>query len=383
MAPDFDKCILNLLSSLLKVYGFESEYPPLPAFDVKESQAVDNLILVIVDGLGQKYVDARLPYLKSKSIDTVSTVFPATTASAILTYYTGVAPNQHGCTGWFTYLPEIDGVSTILPFNHRGGQECLIDDGIEIGDIFPTEGYLFDKIEGAEKHLVTPANLRNNPVSELTARDADRHYFSNTNDMLQTLKDLVKNPNRKFIFNYYSEFDAVCHKYGVKSSEAYNCIKALSDKLKALEPELVLSNSRLIICSDHGFLDTTEEKVVFLHKHPLLKQCVKLPLAGDSRVKNCRIKPGMERQFLNYIKGNLADICDVYSREEILEMQFYGPLENNPKFVERIGDFVIIMKGSHVFLDFVPGEDFEHFNAGNHSGMSEDEMLVPVIQLGV
>lgn len=382
MNPNYDKCILNLLSSVLQVYGGESEYQPLPSLVPKDCQKADNLILLIIDGLGKLYVDHRLPYLKSKSIDTLSTVFPATTASAIMSYYTAQAPNKHACTGWFTFLPEIQGVSTILPFNHRGGQRNLTDVGIEITDIFPDEGYLFDKIQGVEKHLITPVNLQENPVSEFTARDAEKHYFGSTNEMILTIEELVKAPNRKFIFNYFSEFDAVCHKYGVKSSEAYDCIKNLSDRLRVLEAQLIAYNSRLLICSDHGFLDTSRDKVVFLHEHQELKRCLQLPLAGDSRVKNCRLQPGFEKKFLKYIAENLADKCDVYSRDEILAKKFYGPSSNNPKLIERIGDYILITKGNHIFLDFVPGEDFEHFNVGNHSGLSDEEMLLPLIQLG-
>lgn len=383
MNPDYDKSILNLLGSVLRVYEYDSEYPPLSSVDVDGCKVADNLILLIVDGLGFNYVESKLPFLKSRTIDKLSTVFPATTASAILSYYTGLAPNQHACTGWFTYLKELECVSTILPFNRRGFQQCLTDEGVEITDIFPAEGYLFDKIPGVEKHVITPASLKGNPVAELTARDAKLNFYENTNHMFETLSDLIKSGDRKFIFNYFSEFDSVCHKFGVNSSEALNCIQALSIHLEELEPELIASNSRMLVCSDHGFLDTTEEQVIYLHDHPELKRCLELPVSGDSRVKNCRLKPDFEKKFLSYIESNLADKCEVLSQDEILARKFYGPFENNPKLLERIGDYILIMKGAYVFLDYVPGEEFGHCNIGNHSGVSEDEMLVPLIQLGL
>lgn len=383
MAPNYDKCILNLLSSILKVYDYDSEFPPLPAVDLNGCKSAGNVILLIIDGLGQNYVESRLPYLQSKSIDSISTVFPATTASAILSYYTGIAPNQHACTGWFTYLPEIRTVSTILPFTRRGSQRLLTDEGVETADIFPKDGYLFDKIQGVEKHVVTPANLKGNPVAQLTARDAKLNFYDNTQHMFLTIKELIRTEKRKFIFAYFSEFDSVCHKSGVNSQEALSCIMDVSDRLMAFEPELISSNTRMFICSDHGFLDTTADQVVFLHEHPELKRCLQLPLAGDSRVKNCQVKKEFVNKFLTYLETNLADKCEVFSRDEILEKNFYGPLENSPSLLERIGDYILIMKDAHVLLDYVPGEDFGHFNIGNHSGISEAEMIVPLIQLGV
>lgn len=381
--PDYKKSILNLVSSILKVYDYDSEYPPLSSIDVDSCKNVKNIILLVIDGLGQKYTKACLPYLNSKMIDTASTVFPATTASAILSYYTGMAPNQHGCTGWFTYLPEINGVATMLPFNHRGDKKRYINNEIDINEIFPRDGYLFDKIKGVDKHVIVPSNLQNNPISKFISRDACRHFFNNKDHMIAVLKSLIKTSERKFIFAYFSDFDAICHKNGVKSRAAFDCINDFSDSIMHFEEELLNNDSRLLISSDHGFLDTADHQVVFLHHHQDLERCLKLPLAGDSRVKNCRLRAGCEKKFLDYIGDNLSDKVDVYSRQEILERNFYGPGNDNPKFIERIGDYILITKNNHILLDFMPNEDFEHFNLGNHSGISEDEMLVPVLQLGV
>ena len=49
----------------------------------------------------------NLTILSENLIGSMTSVFPATTASAITTFATGLAPQQHAFTGWFMFLKEI------------------------------------------------------------------------------------------------------------------------------------------------------------------------------------------------------------------------------------------------------------------------------------
>ena len=49
----------------------------------------------------------------------MTSVFPSTTASAITTFMTGLAPAQHGLTGWHMHMDEIDQTLAILPLTPR------------------------------------------------------------------------------------------------------------------------------------------------------------------------------------------------------------------------------------------------------------------------
>ena len=48
------------------------------------------------------------------------------------------------------------------------------------------------------------------------------------------------------------------------------------------------------------------------------------------------------------------------------------------RLYERTGDYVLVMKKSYIIKDFLPNEKTD-FQKGNHGGLSEDEMLVPLI----
>ncbi len=51
----------------------------------------------------------------SSIVNLMASIFPATTATAVTTFLTGTAPQQHGITGWFMYLRE----PAALPYRPR------------------------------------------------------------------------------------------------------------------------------------------------------------------------------------------------------------------------------------------------------------------------
>ncbi len=134
----------------------------------------------------------------------------------------------------------------------------------------------------------------------------------------------------------------------------------------------------MIITADHGLIDTTERKVVWLEKHPKLKECLTLPLCGEPRVVYCYVRPSETRQFEDYVKTRLNKACWLYKSEDLMRRNYFGLFKPNPKLGERIGDYILIMKDNYIFKDCLLGKKAS-FNRGNHGGISEEEMKVPLI----
>ena len=63
---------------------------------------------------------------------------------------------------------------------------------------------------------------------------------------------------------------------------------------------------------------------------------------------------------------------------ELADEGWFGPGRAHPHFAERIGDVALVMQGRGTVKDWVPGEP-RHLHIGNHGGMSEDEMRIPLV----
>src|SRR4051812_17482245 len=101
--PDYDGgSLVNLMASIVDGCGGAARHPPLGALPPAELSSARNVVLLIVDGLGDFYLRRRGAgsALAAGRRSPMTSVFPPTTASAITTSYTGATPLEHGLTGW-------------------------------------------------------------------------------------------------------------------------------------------------------------------------------------------------------------------------------------------------------------------------------------------
>jgi hypothetical protein len=109
--PDYGGgSLVNLMSSISTALGGGSPYPPLAALPPASLAGARHLVLLVVDGLGHDFLSGRDGALRRHLRGPLTSVFPSTTASAIPTFLTGLAPQQHGLTGWNMYFREIGAV---------------------------------------------------------------------------------------------------------------------------------------------------------------------------------------------------------------------------------------------------------------------------------
>jgi len=123
--------LVNLVASLVEARGGPPRHPPLALLEPRELASARNIVLVIVDGLGDNYLmrQGKGGELARRRRGALTSVFPSTTASAITTSYTGCTPLEHGITGWYTYFGEAGYVAAPLPFRTRGDMLPLREKG--------------------------------------------------------------------------------------------------------------------------------------------------------------------------------------------------------------------------------------------------------------
>lgn len=137
-----DGSIVNLMSSIKKAFGGKSLYQPLKNLDVAEISD-KNIVLLVIDGLGLEFLKkyGKESFLHKNLYGEMTSVFPSTTASAMTSFAIGVAPQQHGLTGWFVYLKEVGTVAAVLPFTSRVGEFNLNKTGVNYEDIFNEKSF--------------------------------------------------------------------------------------------------------------------------------------------------------------------------------------------------------------------------------------------------
>ncbi|MFA7676524.1 MAG: alkaline phosphatase family protein [Candidatus Shapirobacteria bacterium] len=374
--PNYEHSIVNLTSSILKAFNINSPYSPLGELD--DLKNYKNVVLFLIDGLGYEYVQkyGRDSELNKHCLDKITSVFPSTTASAVTALETGVAPQQHGITGWFMFLKELGVLAKILPFKSRYGGQNFTIDSIQRKDIF-TEKRVVDKIKSSS-FMIYPEHIIDGKVNK---KSKSLLGYKNLDDLFSQIKKTIKLSNkRKYIYAYWDKFDYLCHKNGGASKEVNIHFWQLDKKISSLSKSLKGTNTALIITADHGLIDTIEKsKIILLQDHPELVETLTMPLSGEPRVAYCYVHPQKTQQFENYIKNNLSYCCEVYKSVDLLNKGVFGLFEPNKNLIDRIGDYILLMKENYIIKDFLLTEKKE-CHIGNHGGTSSNEMLVPLIK---
>ncbi len=371
--------IVNLMSSIKKALGGKYKYESLESFNISDISK-KNIVLIIIDGLGYDYLTkyGKDSFLYKNLKNKMTSVFPAATASALTTFSTGVAPQQHALTGWFMYLKEIGAVSVILPFTSRAGDLKLWKGKIKYKDIYNEKSF-FEDLK-TTSISIKHKDYINSEYSRLVDKGAKKLSFSNLNGFFRQINNALHiNKNRKYIFAYWAKLDSLCHEKGTDSQEAKKHFNELDKKIKLLAKSLKNKNTTIIISADHGLIDTKEkDKIIELKNHPKFAETLTMPLSGEPRVAYCYVRPQKIEQFKNYVKTEFKKCCEMYKSDDLVKNNYFGLFEPNEKLKERIGDYVLIMKENYIMKDLVLGEK-KNIYIGNHGGVSHEEMFVPLI----
>ncbi len=380
MRPDYEGgSIVNLMASIEAAFGGRAGYPELRDLGSAEIAGARNLCLLVIDGLGARYLARALGdgALQRHARATITSTFPTTTATAITTFMTGLAPQQHGLTGWHMYFRELGAVLAVLPFRPRHGGLPIAAAGVTPSELLGNPPFA-DRLE-AESFVVSPAGIVDSVFNVAHAGRAQRVGHGGGDEIFRAIRDIAREGGeRRYVYAYYSEIDSLAHAHGIGSSEVRAELGRVDAAFGRLLEDIAGTDTLVVATADHGFVDTRPETVIDLDEHPGLAETLLVPLCGEPRVAYCYVKPGAHTAFERYVESRLAHCASLARSADLIAQGWFGPGAAHPRLADRIGDYALVMKDGYAIRDHVPGER-RHLQIGVHGGTSEDEMLVPLV----
>lgn len=356
------RSIVNLMAMLAKTLDGNNSYQPLNLLNAKDFDD-KTVVLLILDGLGYDFLKkyGKKSFLHKNLKDKLTSVFPSTTASAITTFNTGLAPQEHALTGWFVFLKEFKKVIAVLPLVPRGQEKVMKVSAKKASEIYNFKS--FYKNIKIPSYTITHKDYINSPYNKAIAKGSKRVPCKSLPSLFaQMRKIILKNQKRKYIYAYWGELDSVCHRKGTDSQKSLEHFLALDKRVKSFNNFLKDKNAVVIITADHGLINTREtRKIIKLENHPKLRDYLEQPLSGEPRVAYCSVKKSKTSRFENDIKDNFGKICSMHKSSDLIKKNFFGLGKPNRKLVSRIGNYVLIMKKNYIIEDFVPGRKRQEF----------------------
>ncbi|MEZ5180443.1 MAG: alkaline phosphatase family protein [Acidimicrobiales bacterium] len=200
--PDYaGACISNIVPALLD--GTVEPPPWLPELALDASQVV----LLVLDGLGWEQLGERrslAPTLCSLLGGPITTVSPSTTATALTSIATGLAPGRHGVVG---YRVAVDHeVLNILRWSTPEGdaRARIVPEKFQ-----PTEAFC-----GQRAAMVTKAEFATSGFSAAHLGGARFRGYRVPSTMVVELGAALR-AGEPFVYAYYDGIDKVSHEYGL------------------------------------------------------------------------------------------------------------------------------------------------------------------------
>lgn len=361
--PDYNRSVLSISSSIMKYYNVDSNYKSLKELDDILNKEYRNIVYLIIDGMGFNIMRSTLSddaFLNKHTLTNVTTVLPSSTVPATTAIHSGLSPLESGWVGWMQYIKE---------------KNCMIE--MYSGRDYYTRKVIKDISYKEDLKYTRIYDLICSKNSDINFHQIFPAFAPNGSKTFEELCGKIEyacnSEGKNLISAYWDEFDTTMHHFGVGSKEATEVLTKINKNLEKLAKEL--DDTLIIITADHGQFNIKE---VYLNDYPDIDACLKMPPSIEFRFVTFFIQDNMHEEFVKSLDKHFKGKYILYTKEEFLNSGLLGMGDKHKRIDDFFGDYVLISTSDLSFSYTTTGKKDKPI-VGNHGGMTEDEMLVPII----
>jgi hypothetical protein len=326
--------------------------------------------LLLIDGMGAELIKqygAAFPIFSELSLlSNLDSHFPSTTATNLSSLGTGTLPGVHGMLGYTVRVPRSGDPGRLL-------NSLKWDDRVDpvIWQNVPT---LFERAaaQGIQVSHIAAKRYEGSGFTQAALRGAQ--YFG-ANQIAEIIDKTIvaMKPSPSFSYVYINHLDAAGHDEGVGSEKWLLALEVVAELITGLRDRLP-KGTRLWVTADHGMINVGE-KIILGQDNELMANVTLV--AGEPRARHIYVRDGAIAETVSNWQEFLGDRADVFSREEVIAAQLFGP-ETSLDSSERMGDLIAIAKGEMVLIDPTRIKE-ESKMIGHHGGLHEIEVAIPLL----
>ena len=334
-------------------------------------------IVFLVDGLGAIQLRAHASHARHLAQampkkHTARTVAPSTTAAALTSLLTGVAPGVHGIVGYSALDPR-RGVVT----NQLSGYD---EQGLD-----PQEWQLaetvFDRAaaRGVRAFTVAHSEYRATGFTRAVQRGSEFVAENDLEARVRVACALAAQTAGALVYCYIPELDKAGHRAGVDSDRWRAALERIDSALRpALDPPAGVG---AVVTADHGMVDVPPTRHILLGDGDPRLEGVRL-IGGEPRFLHLYLEPGVSADRVAEVwRDANGKVADVSTRDEAIADGLFGSVVA-PDARDRIGEVLVAARGLWAFYDDRLGDKRAQTMIGQHGSLTPEETTVPLIRLG-
>jgi hypothetical protein len=332
------------------------------------------IAVLLVDGLGYHLLSRAAPVAPTiadvlagrlGTLTELTSVFPSTTPTSLVSLGTGAAPGAHGVLGFFVNVPGTDRV-----LDHTRWQAdpdparwqpvpTLFARAAAAGVTVSTTSR--PEYAGSGLTVAAYGGARYRPAADLAAL---------ADGILAGLADAPS-----LSYGYHPTLDSTGHLYGLGSLE-WRQAAADVDLLLARLVDGLPEEAALLVTADHGQLDVPADHRFDVDADPRLAAGVAV-LAGEPRVRYLHTRPGAVPDVIDAWRAVLGDAAWVASRAEAVATGWFGAVPE--EHLGRVGDVVVVCRDRFAVLASRREKATIAKLIAFHGATTPDEMAIPLI----
>ncbi len=358
------------------------------------SKNYDAVVLFLVDGFGwrfyERFQDAAFiqRIAKQGRIEKLTSQFPSTTAAHVTTIHTGLPVGQSGVYEWYYYEPQVDAVIAPLLFSHAGTMErdSLKPAKVEPSLLYPG-GFFYPELKkmGVDPFVFGIRDYTPSTYSKVVMAGAEQVAFKTLTEALVNVGLLLESQTRPtYIHLYFDKIDALGHEYGPSAWQTEAEIETFLLTMEYYFERIFKGDKRILflMTADHGQSEVDPKTTVYLNTNPQFagverflktnRQGKLLVPAGSARDMFLYIKEEMLEEAQAFLAPRLEGRADVIKTETLISEGYFG-VEVSPRFLERVGNLVILPY-RYESVWWYEKDKFEMRFRGHHGGLTPQEM---------
>ncbi|MGN6605680.1 MAG: alkaline phosphatase family protein [Jatrophihabitans sp.] len=336
------------------------------------------VVVLLVDGLGWNLLRARAasaPFLSGLSGRALTAGFPTTTSVSLASLGTGLPPGEHAITGYTSRLGDDPDPVNWLSWRRAHAATPLLE-------TYPPEqvqphATALERGEraGLDVSVVSSHGFEGTGLTRAVLRGGTFRGVFTPADLVARVADAAALP-RPLVYCYTGDLDLVGHVRG-PNDPAWDLQLGLVDRVVELIAARLPAGVRLLVTADHGMVEVPDDARVDYDDDPGLKADVEL-IAGEARMRHVHVRAGKAAAVADRWRDTVGDRFDVVLREDAVGRGWFGPTVT-PTALDRIGD-VLVVAASDGAIVRSRAEPRVARMRGHHGALTDDELLVPLLQ---
>ena len=332
-------------------------------------------LVVLLDGVGADLLTehrALTPTLRrlEGSVERIRTVTPSTTASAMVSLHTGLAPLEHGVLGYLGFDPA----------GRRAVSQLTGAPGLDPHAWMP----LATPVEAGARRAVqvAPAKHARSHLSGVAYRGWE-FLAQGRGDRVEAVRTaLHRGGPDALVHLHVDDVDHAGHAHGI-DSETWRTALAEVDALIGALLRRVPRGTRVHLTADHGMVDTSAAHTVDLAEEPAILSLVE-EVTGEARALALHAVPGdgAAEELAERMRVLMGERALVLTREQVLASGLLGPAATAiPEHVRgRIADVLVLARGRWGVDDFSRRPETARSMIGVHGSLTSAEAVVPLLR---